>query len=123
MKFYRCKHCGNIITKIKDAGVRVVCCGEEMEELTLNSVDASNEKHLPVVSISNNLMNINIGSVNHPMSKEHLIEWIYIEYTNGGELIYLNDVPYVIVNVLGREVKTIYSYCNLHGLWVKNINE
>ena len=31
-KFYICKHCGNIIAKVKDAGVPVVCCGEPMSE-------------------------------------------------------------------------------------------
>ena len=50
-KFYRCKHCGNIIGMIHSSGAKVVCCGEEMEELVANTVEASQEKHIPVVSI------------------------------------------------------------------------
>lgn len=121
MKFYRCKHCGNIIMKIKDSKVPVSCCGEKMEELTLNSVDFSNEKHMPVLTITDNVMNVNIGSVNHPMTPEHFIEWIYVEYENGGELVYLKDVPFVNINIENKNVKAVYSYCNLHGLWYKEI--
>ena len=32
-KFYICKHCGNIIAKVKDTGVPVICCGEPMSEI------------------------------------------------------------------------------------------
>ena len=91
-KFYKCRHCGNVIVKFVDSKVPVVCCGEKMEELIPGTVEASHEKHLPVVSISNNLMNVSIGSVTHPMSSDHLIEWVFIEYSNGGEFIYLNKL-------------------------------
>lgn len=121
MKFYRCKHCGNIIVKMKDSGVSVVCCGEKMAEMPLNSQDFSNEKHVPVVSVENDVLTVNIGSVAHPMSVEHLIEWIYVEYSNGGEFVYLKDEPIARFNIANKEVKAVYSYCNLHGLWYKEI--
>ena len=48
-KFYICDHCGNLITTLHDAGVPMLCCGEKMRELIPNTVEASGEKHLPVV--------------------------------------------------------------------------
>ena len=42
-KFYKCNHCGNVIEKVVDSQVPVVCCGEKMVELIPNTVDASNE--------------------------------------------------------------------------------
>ena len=51
VKFYRCRHCGNVIEKVVDSKVPVVCCGEKMEELVANTVDASVEKHVPVVTV------------------------------------------------------------------------
>lgn len=43
LKFYVCKHCGNIIAFAKNSGVPVICCGEKMEELIPNTVDAAHE--------------------------------------------------------------------------------
>jgi len=122
-KFYKCSKCNNIVVKIKDGIGKLCCCNEEMRELSLNSIEASNEKHLPKISFSNNLMNVSIGEITHPMSEEHLIEWVFIEYSNGGEFIYLNSEPFITVNVLGKVVKNVYSYCNQHGLWFSEIKE
>lgn len=32
-KFYICAHCGNIIAKVHDSGVPVMCCGQKMTEI------------------------------------------------------------------------------------------
>ena len=122
MKFYQCKNCNSVLIKIKKSD-NIMCCDNEFKELPINSLEASHEKHLPVVSFSNNLMNVSIGSDIHPMSKEHLIEWVFVEYSNGGEYVFLNDDPVVTINVLGRVTKRVYAYCNLHGLFVKEIEE
>ena len=45
-KFYICRHCGNIVAKVKDSGVPVVCCGEKMTEIIPGTTDASVEKHV-----------------------------------------------------------------------------
>lgn len=118
--FYRCEHCGNIITKLHDSGVLVVCCGDEMTLLTANSVDASLEKHVPVVSVDGNLVNVKIGSEPHPMLPEHYIEWLYLETTNGGVIHYFQpkNSPEVSL-VTNQTVTNVYAYCNLHGLWKK----
>ena len=118
-KFYICRHCGNLIVKIHDAGVPVSCCGEKMEELIPNTVEASGEKHKPVVSVENNLVRVAVGSVAHPMVPEHSIEWVFVETENGGQLKRLNpgSEPEVKFLLDGEKAVAVYAYCNLHGLW------
>ena len=77
--FYICKHCGNIIAMIRNKGVPIYCCGEKMHEITPGTTEASEEKHLPVYEIEHNTVHVRVGSVEHPMSKEHYIEWICLE--------------------------------------------
>lgn len=118
-KFYICRHCGNLIQVVKDAGVPVVCCGENMEELVPNTVEASGEKHIPVVHVEDGAVNVNVGSVNHPMLSEHLIEWIYLETEKGGQRVDLKagSEPNVTFSVSDDKPVAVYAYCNLHGLW------
>ena len=79
-KFFKCRHCGNVIVKVVDANVPVVCCGEKMEELIPNTVDASGEKHVPVVTrLADDKIKVEVGSVAHPMLPEHHISFIYVE--------------------------------------------
>lgn len=119
VKFYICKHCGNIITKIEDSTVPVVCCGEKMSEIVANTVEASVEKHLPVASVEGNVVNVSVGSVAHPMAEEHHIGWVYLETCCGGQLKYLpvGGEPTVSFAVNGEKPLAVYAYCNLHGLW------
>ena len=119
-KFYICKHCGNIITKLKDSGVPVVCCGENMSEIVAGTTDASLEKHIPVFTVENNLVKVTVGSVEHPMLPEHYIEWIYLQTNKGGQVKYLNpnEKPQTCFTICeGEEVEYVYAYCNLHNLW------
>ncbi len=120
MKFYRCKHCGNIIAYVKNSGVKVVCCGEPMEEIVANSVDAAQEKHVPVLTVKNNVAHVTVSTVEHPMTLEHYIEWVAIETKFGNQRKQLlpNTRPEVSFALLeGDEVLNVYAYCNLHGLW------
>ena len=73
-KFYICRHCGNLIGMINDSGVPVICCGLKMDALVPNTVEASGEKHLPVVTVEDGAVHVNVGSVDHPMIPEHYIE-------------------------------------------------
>ena len=117
-KFFKCRHCGNVITKVVDAGVPVVCCGEKMEELIPNTVDASGEKHLPVVTRINDCsIKIEVGSVAHPMLPEHHIVFIYVETEDGGIRADLKDKPEAVVCTCTSKPIAVYEYCNLHGLW------
>ena len=117
-KFYICEHCGNIIAMVKESGVPVVCCGEKMEELVPNTVDASGEKHLPVVTVlDNNSIKVEVGSVHHPMLPEHHISFVYVETENGGIQVNLKDKPEAVIFLGEEKALAVYEYCNLHGLW------
>ena len=117
-KFYKCRHCGNVIVKLVNSGVPVVCCGEKMEELVAGVTDGAVEKHLPVVTrLEGNLLKVEVGSVAHPMSPEHHISFIYLETENGGQFVELKDKPEAVVNSSGDRPVAVYEYCNLHGLW------
>ena len=120
VKFYTCEHCGNMIAMVKDSGVPISCCGENMKEITANTTEAATEKHVPVVEVNGNHVVVKVGSVDHPMSEEHYIEWVLLQTKQGNQRKELkpSDKPCVeFALVDGDEVVAAYAYCNLHGLW------
>lgn len=118
VKFFKCNHCGNVIVKLVDSKVPVVCCGEKMTELVANTVDASTEKHVPVVTmLENGKMKVEVGSVAHPMLPEHHIAFIYVETNQGGLYANLTDTPAATFCLGDAQPLAVYEYCNLHGLW------
>ena len=120
MKFYRCDHCGNIITFVKSAGVPVMCCGQKMTELVPGTSDGAAEKHVPVVSVEGSTVTVQVGSVEHPMLPEHFIEFIAIETKQGSQIKYLQpgEKPVAVFALSeGDKLVAAYEYCNLHGLW------
>ena len=122
-KFYICEHCGNLIGMVKDKSVPVMCCGQKMTPLVPNTVEASGEKHIPAVHIEDGEINVNVGSVDHPMAAEHFIEWVYVETENGGQRKNLKpgDEPNVTFALGDDKAVAVYAYCNLHGLWMTEI--
>ncbi len=123
-KFYICKHCGNMIGTIHNSGVPIVCCGEPMTELKPNTVDAAQEKHLPVVAIEGNIVKVKVGSVEHPMAEEHHIAWIYLETAQGGQRkkLAVGSKPEAEFALTADDkVLGVYEYCNLHGLWLTKV--
>ena len=123
-KFYICEHCGNIVTKIHDAGVPVICCGQKMKELIPGTVEASVEKHVPVAVVEGRQVKVEIGSVAHPMAEEHHIAWVYLETSEGGqqkELIPGSEPVVTFALAEGEKPVAVYAYCNLHGLWKAEI--
>ena len=122
MKFYVCEHCGNIVEKVVDKGVPVVCCGEKMKELVAGSVDAAAEKHVPAVVCEGDKVTVTVGDVEHPMVEEHYIGWVAIETEQGVQRTYLKagqkpQVQFVLAD--GHKLVAAYAWCNLHGLWKK----
>ncbi len=119
-RFFICKHCGNIVTLLEDAGVPVVCCGEEMAEMKANTSDGAKEKHVPVVEAEGSKVTVSVGGVAHPMLPEHHIVWIYLNTNLGGQIKYLevgSEPKADFALSEGETVKSAYEYCNLHGLW------
>ena len=120
MKFYFCTHCGNIIAYVKESGAKVVCCGDEMQELKPNTTEAAHEKHIPVWKKDGCKVVVEVGSVAHPMADDHYIEWICLQTKQGNQRKFLKpgDEPKACFAICeGDEVETAYAYCNKHGLW------
>ena len=119
-RFLKCEHCGNIVAVVKVSGVPVMCCGEKMQELVPGTSDGVAEKHIPAVKTEGDRVFVQIGSVEHPMTKEHHIEWILIETKKGCQKVKLTpeqkpEAEFVLTE--GDELLASYEYCNLHGLW------
>lgn len=118
-KFLRCEVCGNLVGVIEDSGVPMMCCGKPMTALEANTTDAAGEKHVPVVEQDGDKLKVKVGEVAHPMTPEHLIEWIYVEFEDGGYRAVLTpeDAPEAEFCINGKKPLAVYEYCNLHGLW------
>ena len=120
-KFYQCSVCGQIAAKVKETALPLVCCGSKMQEIVPGTVEASREKHIPVYEVKGNIVKVFVGSVEHPMQKEHYIEWISLQTKCGNQRKALAPEimkPYVEFAIVdGDEVEAVFAYCNLHGLW------
>ena len=94
-----------------------------MDEISPNTVDAAVEKHVPVVLVDGNNVTVEVGSVEHPMVPEHFIQWIYIETDKGFQIKYLepSDKPKAVFTLNEEKLIAAYEYCNLHGLWKKEV--
>ena len=122
-RFYICEKCGNLIGMINESGVPIMCCGQKMTKLEAGTVEASLEKHVPEVTLGDGYVKVDIGSIPHPMLEEHSIEWVYLRTDKGGQRKTLlpGDEPSVTFAVADDKPIEVYAYCNLHGLWKKEI--
>lgn len=122
-RFYICEHCGNIVGMIHDKGVPLMCCGQKMKQLEPGIVEASAEKHLPVVKVEGDIVSVSVGSVNHPMTEEHSITWVYLQTDRGGQrkCLAVGKDPVVRFALCDEKPVSVYAYCNLHGLWKTDI--
>ena len=122
-RFYVCEHCGNIVGMVHNAGVPMMCCGQKMKLMEPGTVEASHEKHIPVVTREGDLIKVNVGSVAHPMSEEHHIAWIYLQTCRGGQrkCLKIDSDPTVTFALCDETPVAVYAYCNLHGLWKTDI--
>ena len=123
-KFYICAHCGNVIEMVHNAGVPVMCCGQKMDELIPNTVEASGEKHIPAVSVDGDQVTVNVGSVDHPMQSAHYIQWVQLVTDSGVQrhLLKPDQPPKAVFSLNGEQPLAVYAYCNLHGLWKTELN-
>ena len=124
-KFYICSHCRNIVEMVYDTDIALYCCGDKMNELIPNTVDASQEKHVPHVTVKEGIVEVNVGSVDHPMESVHWIEWVQLVTDRGSQRKFLKpgEVPKVRFLLDDEKPLAVYAYCNLHGLWKKDLSE
>lgn len=120
MEFYKCAICGKVVAIVKDGVPDTICCGKPMTKLIPNTSDGAGEKHVPVAMVEGNVLSAKVGAVEHPMTAEHHIEWIALETSLGNQRKMLKPIekPEAKFALLsGEKVKSVYEYCNLHGLW------
>ncbi len=122
-RFYICEKCGNTVGMIHSSGVPLMCCGQKMAKLEAGTVEASKEKHIPVVTVEGNTVKVSVGSVEHPMAEEHSILWVYLQTSKGGQrkCLEVGKAPVVTFALADEEPIAVYAYCNLHGLWMAEI--
>lgn len=115
---YKCALCGNIVEVLHVGAGELVCCGQAMDLMTENTVDAAQEKHVPVIEKVENGYKVTVGSVAHPMEEKHYIE--FIELIADGKVyrqdLNPGDAPEAFFCVEASEVSA-REFCNLHGLW------
>ena len=117
----KCNSCNAMVKVLKDCtcgNCGIKCCGEPMVELIPNSVEASFEKHVPTFEVSGSEIFV---KVNHPMEKEHFIEWISMVHENKEITIKLYPEQNAEAIFPYLPNSTIYAYCNKHGLWKKDV--
>ncbi len=117
---YKCGKCGNIVQVLHGEKPPVMCCGEAMDRLVENTVDAALEKHVPVIEKLDNGYLVKVGSVAHPMSNEHWIEWIELSSEDNAfvqrQMLTPSSAPEAEFKTDAAKV-VARAYCNLHGLW------
>ncbi|UQZ88897.1 desulfoferrodoxin [Deltaproteobacteria bacterium Smac51] len=118
-KIFKCEECGNIIEVLHDAGGPVACCGKPAKLMEANTVDAAQEKHVPVIEKIEGGYRVKVGSVAHPMEEKHYIMWIELLTDDGMSMrkfLKPGDQPVAEFKTDSAKV-TAREYCNLHGLW------
>lgn len=141
----KCENCGKTLLEIKKCECGCDCsnecnckdcncenckcenckCNSNIELLNAKTADTSVEKHVPVVNIDGENVEVVVGSTLHPMEEKHYIEYIILETEKGAYVRYLNpgDEPKAnFVLAKDEKVKAAYEYCNIHGLWKNELN-
>lgn len=118
MGIYKCGICGNLVEVIDAGKGDLVCCGEPMTLITENTVEASKEKHIPVIEKTADVYIVKVGSIPHPMEEKHFIEWISVCADNRTYRKFLKpgDAPEATFCIKADKI-VAHAYCNIHGLW------
>lgn len=120
LEVYKCGVCGNMTEVMLVGGGTLACCNQPMEHMAENTVDAAQEKHVPVIEMVDGGVKVKVGEVAHPMTDDHYIAWIEVMVDGAAYTQFLNpgDAPEAFFKVSGNQI-TAREYCNLHGLWKK----
>ncbi len=124
LKIYKCETCGKIVLEMIGSAVTPHCCGGPMTLLKANDTDGALEKHVPHVTKEGSTITAQIGEVEHPMLDAHYIQFITLETEKGAHTLCLKpgEKPTATFHLSENETpKAVYEYCNLHGLWVKEL--
>lgn len=124
-EIYKCQTCGNIVQVLHEGGGDMVCCDAPMTLMQEKTEEEGlTEKHLPVVEKTEKGIVVKVGSIPHPMTPEHYIEWIQVVRKDNKicrQYLKPEDNPEAEFNVPFEEVAYVREYCNLHGLWITRL--
>lgn len=115
--FLKCEICGNVVGLISGNSASLKCCGKQMEMLVANTEDAAQEKHIPVYERVEDEIVVKVGSVEHPMEKDHYIMWIAQVSENRTTRVRLYPEQGTETRFKYLPGAKLYAYCNKHGLW------
>lgn len=117
-QIYKCEVCGNIVEVLHEGAGELVCCGQPMKLMKENTVDASLEKHVPVIEKTSGGIKVKVGSMPHPMEEKHYIEWVELIADGQAcrQFLRPGGKPEAVFKIEAKKV-TAREYCNLHGLW------
>lgn len=121
---YKCEICGNIVEVLHEGRGELVCCGQPMKKMEeKDNEEGLNEKHIPMAEEKENEIIVKIGEVEHPMINEHHIEWVELHTEKGvyREELGPNQKPTINLKKPKEKLTKVRSYCNLHGLWIKEL--
>jgi len=115
---YKCEICGNVVEVMHEGKGELVCCGKPMKYLEENTVDASKEKHIPVIKKEKGTIVVDVGSVPHPMEEKHYIEFVELIADSARHVAMLSPgmEPKAVFNCSGEKLEA-RIYCNIHGVW------
>jgi superoxide reductase len=115
---YKCEACGNIVEVLVGGEGELVCCGDPMQRMTENTVDAAKEKHVPVIERTAEGVKVKVGDVPHPMEEKHYIQWIELiaDGVTHRRFLHPDSAPEALFAVSAADL-IAREYCNLHGLW------
>ena len=114
---YKCDMCGEEVEILNGECRSLTCCGQDMREITANTVDAAVEKHVPSYTVEGDLIVVKVGEVTHPMDEDHYIEWIAHVHDNRVCRVNLKPGEEPTAKFAYKPGATIYAMCNKHGLW------
>jgi superoxide reductase len=117
-QIFKCEVCGTIVELLHPGKGQLVCCGQPMKLFLENTVDASKEKHVPVIEKTATGFKVRIGAVAHPMEENHYIEWVEVIADGKAYRQFLKpgEVPEAQFEIQAAQI-TAREYCSLHGLW------
>ena len=118
MQIFKCELCDNMVEVVHGGAGELVCCAKLMKHMVDDTVDAAKEKHVPIIEKNSDVYIVKVGSIEHPMTGEHYIEWVELSADNMVYKQYLKPgiKPQAELNLKVNKV-VARAYCNLHGLW------
>jgi len=121
LEMYKCDICGNFVEVVLEGAGELVCCDEPMKLMKANTVEAAQEKHVPFFIKKDDELEIRVGSVLHPMTDEHYIQFIEVVSDDNRyvkrKYLYPGEEPIFMLKGYDIGALSAKEYCNLHGLW------